>query len=124
MVRAAANGVEIEYETFGDREGAPLLLIMGLGAQMIVWDEEFCELIAARGFRVIRFDNRDIGLSTKIEGGPAPDLLAAFTGDTSSASYTLDDMADDAAGLLKALGWDSAHVVGGFRPALANRSFR
>jgi pimeloyl-ACP methyl ester carboxylesterase len=112
MPTAHANGIDLEWEEFGSADDPPLLLIMGLGAQMIVWDEEFCELIAARGFRVIRFDNRDTGLSTKIEGGPPPDLLAAFTGDTSSASYTLDDMADDAAGLLDALGIAAAHVVG------------
>jgi pimeloyl-ACP methyl ester carboxylesterase len=112
MPRAHANGIDLEWEEFGNADDPPLLLIMGLGAQMIVWDDEFCALIAARGFRVIRFDNRDVGLSTKIEGGPTPDLLAAFTGDASSASYTLDDMADDAAALLDELGITSAHVMG------------
>ena len=112
MPRAHANGIDLEWEEFGNADDPPLLLIMGLGGQMIVWDEEFCALVASHGFRVIRFDNRDVGLSTKIEGGPEPDLLAAFTGDTSSASYTLDDMADDAAGLLDALGIAAAHVVG------------
>jgi pimeloyl-ACP methyl ester carboxylesterase len=112
MPRAHANGIDLEWEEFGDADDPPLLLIMGLGAQMIAWDDDFCGLIAARGFRVVRFDNRDTGLSTKIEGGPAPDVLAAITGDTTSASYTLDDMADDAAALLDALGITSAHVVG------------
>jgi pimeloyl-ACP methyl ester carboxylesterase len=112
MPRAHANGIDLEWEEFGDADDPPLVLIMGLGAQMIAWDDEFCSMIAARGFRVVRFDNRDSGLSTKIDGGPAPDLLAAFTGDTSSASYTLDDMADDAAGLLDALGIAEAHLVG------------
>jgi len=112
MPRAHANGIDLEWEEFGNADDPPLLLIMGLGGQMIVWDEEFCALVASHGFRVIRFDNRDVGLSTKIEGGPEPDLLAAFTGDTSSASYTLDDMADDAAGLLDATGIAAAHVVG------------
>jgi pimeloyl-ACP methyl ester carboxylesterase len=112
MPRAHANGIDLEWEEFGDADAPPLLLIMGLGAQMIAWDDEFCALIATRGFRVVRFDNRDTGLSTKIEAGPVPDLLATFTGDTSSSSYTLDDMADDAAGLLDALGITAAHVVG------------
>ena len=85
---------------------------MGFSVQMIAWDEAFCQQLADRGFWVIRFDNRDIGLSTKIEGGPAPDLGAALAGDTSSASYRLDDMADDSAGLLDALGIAAAHVVG------------
>lgn len=97
MSRAGANGIELEYETFGDPSGAPLLLIGGLGAQMITWDEEFCALLAARGFQVVRFDNRDAGLSTWMDGEPP---------------YTLDDMAADAAGLLDALGLPAAHVVG------------
>ena len=97
MSRARANGIEIEYETFGEPEAPPLLLISGLGVQMIGWDQDFCELLAARGFHVIRYDNRDVGLSTWMDDG---------------AGYTLDDMADDAAGLLKALGVPAAHVVG------------
>jgi pimeloyl-ACP methyl ester carboxylesterase len=95
MPRAHANGIELEYETFGERHDSPLLLIMGLGSQMIVWPDELCRLLAERRFYVIRYDNRDVGLSTK----PA-------------VGYTLDDMADDAAGLLDALDLPSAHVVG------------
>src|ERR1043166_7707280 len=95
MARATANGIELEYETFGDARSQPLLLIGGLGTQMITWDEDFCELLAARGFHVIRFDNRDAGLSTYPE-----------------AEYSLDDMAADAAGLLDALGIPAAHIVG------------
>ena len=95
MPRAKANGIELEYDTFGDPSGAPLVLIAGLGMQMVGWDEEFCELLAGRGFHVIRFDNRDAGLSTW------PD-----------ATYTLEDMARDAVGLLDALGVQQAHVVG------------
>jgi pimeloyl-ACP methyl ester carboxylesterase len=95
MPRATANGIELEYETFGDSESAPLLLIAGLGAQMLSWDEEFCRLLAGRGFYVIRFDNRDVGLSTWMGGG-----------------YTLDDMAADAVGLLDALSIRAAHIVG------------
>jgi pimeloyl-ACP methyl ester carboxylesterase len=109
---AQANGIEIAYETFGDASRPALLLVMGLGCQLVLWDEELCEQLADRGFLVIRFDNRDVGLSSKIEGGPVPDMLAGLTGDTSSASYTLDDMAADTVGLLDALGIDAAHLVG------------
>jgi pimeloyl-ACP methyl ester carboxylesterase len=112
MPRSTVNGIELEWDEFGTNDDPPLLLIMGLGAQMIVWDEGFCELLAGHGFHVIRFDNRDVGLSTKIESGAAPNLMAAFMGDTSSAAYTLNDMADDAMGLLDALGISAAHVVG------------
>jgi pimeloyl-ACP methyl ester carboxylesterase len=111
MPRATANGVDLEYETFGDPRSAPLLLIAGLGSQMLSWDEELCELLVSRGFYVIRFDNRDIGLSTYLdELGPA-DILAAAGGDARPA-YRLEDMAADAAGLLDALGIPAAHVVG------------
>jgi len=110
--RAKANGIEIAYETFGERGARPLLLVMGLGTQMLAWHEDLCQQLADRGHFVIRFDNRDIGLSTHLSDAPPPDLMAAFTGDTSSASYRLEDMADDAAGLLDALEIDSAHVVG------------
>ncbi len=109
---ATANGLEICYETFGSSDNPPLLLVMGLGAQMIAWDAAFCQAIADRGFYVIRFDNRDVGYSSKIESGPTPDPVAAMGGDTSSAAYTLYDMADDAAGLLDALGIAKAHIVG------------
>jgi pimeloyl-ACP methyl ester carboxylesterase len=109
---AQSNGIEIAYETFGDADDPALLLVMGLGCQLILWDVEFCELLAERGFHVIRFDNRDIGLSSKIEGGPQPNILAAIAGDASTASYTLEDMAADTAGLLDQLGIEAAHVVG------------
>ena len=111
MARALANGIEIEYETFGGPGGIPLLLIAGLGVQMLSWDEEFCELLAERGFRVIRFDNRDCGLSTSMDSAGPPDIAAAMSGNVEPA-YELDDMADDAAGLLDALGIPAAHVVG------------
>ena len=104
--------VEIAYETFGDPGDPAMLLVMGLGIQMIGWDEELCRLWADRGFYVIRFDNRDTGHSSQVEGGPPPDLMAAVAGDLSSASYLLADMADDAVGLLDHLGIDAAHVVG------------
>ncbi len=103
--------MEIEYDAFGDPKAPALLLIMGLGAQMISWDEEFCQAIADRGFHVIRFDNRDAGLSTKLEAAGAPDLLSAFAGNPKPA-YQLDDMADDAVGVLDALKIRSAHIVG------------
>ena len=110
---AEANGIELAYETFGDRGGRPLLLVMGLGTQMLAWHDDLCAELAGRGFFVVRYDNRDAGLSTHLHDAPPPDLMAALTaGDTSSASYTLDDLADDAAGLLDALGIDAAHVVG------------
>lgn len=111
MTRAHANGIELEYETFGNATDPALLLIMGLGAQMTAWEEAFCIQIVDQGFHVIRFDNRDVGLSTRTEG-PDPDLAAAMTGDTSSVTYLLDHMADDAAGLLDALGIAKAHIVG------------
>lgn len=109
-MRATANGIEICYETFGPAEGTPLLLVMGLGVQMLGWNEEFIGMLVAEGHQVVRYDNRDVGLSTHLAA--VPDLMATLAGDTSAAPYTLDDMADDAAGLLDALGWASAHVVG------------
>lgn len=109
---AAANGVQIAYETFGDPDDPTILLVMGLGVQMLGWDEELCQMLTARGFQVVRFDNRDVGHSTKIEGGPRPDVMAALAGDVSSASYRLEDMAADCAGLLDELGVPAAHVVG------------
>ena len=111
MPRVEANGIEIEYETFGDRSAAPLLLISGLGSQLTSFDEEFCEQLEDRGFFVIRYDNRDAGLSTKMEAAGEPDLLAAFGGNANPA-YRLDDLADDAAGLLGGLGIRAAHIVG------------
>jgi pimeloyl-ACP methyl ester carboxylesterase len=109
---APVNGIELAYEAFGDSSDPTVLLAMGLGVQMLGWNEELCELLAGRGFRAVRFDNRDVGRSTKIEGGRRPDLMAAAMGDASSASYTLDEMADDCAGLLDHLGVEAAHLVG------------
>jgi pimeloyl-ACP methyl ester carboxylesterase len=113
---AGANGIDLCYDTFGDAKAPPLVLVMGLAAQMIAWDDEFCAALADRGFWVIRFDNRDIGLSTRLEslGVPnVPQLLQAhFAGQPVSAAYTLSDMARDVVGLLDALGIGSAHVVG------------
>jgi pimeloyl-ACP methyl ester carboxylesterase len=112
---ARINGLEITYDTFGEASASPLL-IMGLGAQMIAWHEEFCSLLATRGYRVIRFDNRDIGLSTKFHEVGVPDPLAMLQkvalGEAIQAPYTLLDMAGDAVGLLDALDIPSAHIVG------------
>ena len=107
--KAEANGIEIAYEEFGERGLPPVLLVMGLGTQMIGWHDDFCRALAA-GHHVVRFDNRDVGESTWLEG--EVDLAAVVAGDVSSAVYTLEDMADDSAGLLDALGLESAHVVG------------
>jgi pimeloyl-ACP methyl ester carboxylesterase len=85
---------------------------MGLATQMLGWPDGFCEALAERGHHVVRFDNRDVGLSTHLHDAPPPDLGAAMAGDTSSASYRIADLADDTAGLLDALGWESAHVAG------------
>lgn len=112
MALLAANGMEIAYETFGNPGDPPMLLVMGLGEQLISWDEEVCERFSDSGHFVIRYDNRDIGLSTKLERVPPPDILAIFDGDRSSAPYLIADMAEDAAALLAGLGLDSAHVVG------------
>jgi len=109
---AQANGIAIAYETFGDPSDPPLLLVMGLGMQMIHWDPAFCELLAGRGFHVIRFDNRDTGHSSKIESSRRPNVLAVMAGDGRSAPYRLNDMAADTVGLLDHLEIGAAHVVG------------
>lgn len=116
MAQIVANGITIEYDTFGDPAARPLLLVMGLGAQMTRWRPEFCELLADRGHYVIRFDNRDVGLSQKFDDAGVPDMARIFmqaqSGQPVSAPYTLDDMADDAVGVLDAIGIDRAHVCG------------
>ena len=116
MPQVRANGIDIEYQSFG-REGDPLIvLIMGFAAQLIFWPESLCEGLAARGFRVVRFDNRDIGLSTHLTDLGAPDIGALYekaaSGLKPEAPYSLSDMADDAVGLMDALGVDRAHIVG------------
>jgi pimeloyl-ACP methyl ester carboxylesterase len=113
MTQIDANGIQIEYETFGAPGDRPLLLTMGLGAQLVLWDESFCEGLAERGHYVVRYDNRDVGLSTKFEEAGSPDLMALMSGGEPPApAYTLEDMAADAAGLIEALGLSSAHVCG------------
>ncbi|AKS35802.1 alpha/beta fold hydrolase [Mycolicibacterium goodii] len=110
--------IDIFYEDMGDPTDPAVLLIMGLGAQLLMWRTEFCEKLVARGLRVIRFDNRDVGLSTKLSGRRVDSPLAvrmarSFLGMRSPAVYTLEDMADDAAALLDHLEIDRAHIVGG-----------
>ncbi|MEV0035284.1 alpha/beta hydrolase [Streptomyces sp. NPDC050804] len=111
--------VSVEYETFGDPSHAPVLLVMGFGAQMIAWHDDFCRALAQRGRYVIRYDNRDCGLSTKFDDHPVDMgqfIAKVSSGDIPSALgmlvYTLRDMADDGLGLLTALGIERAHVVG------------
>ncbi len=115
-MRAPVNGIQIEYEALGDADAEPLLLIMGMGGQLTAWDDEFCEVLADRGHFVIRFDNRDVGLSTKFDSVESPSMMglmvAAAQGERADAPYLLDDMADDAAELLDALAIESAHIVG------------
>ena len=105
MPNVRVNGISLEYEEFGEKDATPLLLIMGLGAQMVSWREAACERLAGRGFRVIRYDSRDVGLSTKFdEQCPDPGRLIpdVMEGKDVDLPYTLDDMAHDAAGLLGA----------------------
>ena len=109
---APANGIEIAYQEIGDPGGEPLLLVMGLGTQMLGWNQEFCAMLAERGFRVVRFDNRDIGRSTKIESAGVPKWIDMLLGRRSAAPYLLGDMAADTTGLMDYLGIESAHVVG------------
>ena len=106
------NGITLCYETFGEAGHPSVLLIMGLGTQMLAWHEDFCRDLAGRGFRVIRFDNRDIGRSTHLDDVPPPTAAQLLRRSKRAAAYRLSDMADDAAGLLDALGIDAAHVVG------------
>jgi pimeloyl-ACP methyl ester carboxylesterase len=116
LPRIAANGIELHYEEAGDPADPAVLLIMGLGTQLIAWPEDFVQGIAKAGYRVILFDNRDIGLSTQLDGAPATSLvwamLATKLGIRYRLAYTLNDMAADAVGLLDALGIARAHVVG------------
>ena len=109
---APVGELELCYETFGERSDPAVLLIMGLGTQMIGWREEFCEGLAARGFFVVRFDNRDVGRSTRLDHFPVPTTWQLVRRDKSAARYTLEDMAADAVGLLDHLGIERANVVG------------
>jgi pimeloyl-ACP methyl ester carboxylesterase len=116
MKRVEANGVELAWDEFGSSSGEAILLIAGLGTQMIRWTAPFCLELAGRGYRVIRFDNRDAGCSTHLSDRAPPDFgalaAALMAGRTPDVPYGLDDMAADAVGLLDALGVDRAHVIG------------
>ncbi len=116
MPHVTTNGIQIEYDTFGDRSCPALLLIAGNGAQLNFWDAAFCELLANSGLFVIRFDNRDAGLSTKFDETGIPDFPAAIKalmeGKPVQSAYSLDDMANDAVGLLDAIGIEKAHICG------------
>jgi proline iminopeptidase len=116
MPAASANGLTIEYETLGDPSSPAIVLIMGLGMQLVGWPDEFCRLLAAEGYRVVRFDNRDCGLSSRMRGRRWSSPLLAFTaarlGLPVLAPYSLEDMAKDTLGLMDALGIEKAHVVG------------
>jgi pimeloyl-ACP methyl ester carboxylesterase len=114
--QAPANGIQIEYETFGNAADPAILLVMGLGGQLVLWPEALCEALANGGFYVIRYDNRDVGLSSKIDSAGKPDLTRAglryMLRLPIKAGYGLEDMAADAIGLLDALKIRRAHVVG------------
>ena len=113
MFAPLPSGIELCYQTFGDRDGEPLLLVMGLGGPMNWWDPELCRMLAARGFFVIRYDNRDTGRSSRIGVRvKRSTLFRAFTGARVRAPYSMSDLAADGFGLLDHLGLESAHVVG------------
>ena len=111
-VNVGPANIDIAYEQSGDPTAPPVILIMGVGAQLVGWPDGFCVTLVERGLQVIRFDNRDVGRSSHLSNAPAPDLPAVLRGDLSSVSYTLSDMAADTVGLLDVLGFDSAHFVG------------
>jgi pimeloyl-ACP methyl ester carboxylesterase len=109
--RVKANGIELAYETFGDPDGSPLVLVMGLGTQMIAWPEQLCEDLAKAGHWVVRYDNRDIGESTHLSGVKAP-AIAAVAARRTKPPYTVSDMGRDLLGLMDALKIESADIVG------------
>jgi pimeloyl-ACP methyl ester carboxylesterase len=116
MAQVDSNGIQIEYETFGKPDSPALLLIIGLADQLISWDEKLCHQLAEKGHYVIRFDNRDAGLSSKIEEDGEPDIMkiieALMKGETIDPPYTIEDMAADTVGLMDALGIEKAHICG------------
>ena len=124
-IQKASHGeIELAYETFGSPDDPTLVLVMGLATQMIGWHDDFCALLAESGFHVVRFDNRDIGLSTHLDEAGAPDLTPLFTGQPiTDAPYTLADMADDTAGLVDALGVDRVHLVGASMGGMISQEF-
>lgn len=112
MTAILANNILLEYENFGCTSDPAILLIMGIGGHLTRWNLELCELLVARGYRVIRFDNRDCGLSTHFSDAPVPDLRALQNGQPVTLPYTLDDLVADSVGLLDALGIKQANVAG------------
>ena len=116
-MKAQANGIEIEYEDYGAKDAPPVLLIMGLGAQLTLWPMPMVDQLVARGYRVIRYDNRDVGLSTKFDHEPTPAMATLIgqmmMGVKPDVPYLVSDMAADAVGLLDALGIARAHIIGG-----------
>jgi pimeloyl-ACP methyl ester carboxylesterase len=116
MPRVSANGLQIEVETFGDARKPAVLLVMGLGMQLVAWPEEYCRALADAGYHVIRFDNRDVGLSSRVDAGPARSPAVEMARYALHlpvrAAYRIEDMAEDAVGVLDALGIPAAHLVG------------
>nr|AAX37299.1 lipase/esterase [uncultured bacterium] len=127
MARVRTNGIELEYEVLGPEHGQPMVLIMGLGAQMILWRDDFCQMLVEHGYRVIRFDNRDVGRSTWLDHLGLPNVMglmaAAAAGQPVDAPYKLSDMAADTAGLLDALGISQAHIVGASMGGMIAQTF-
>ena len=125
MPTTTANGISIEYEDHGDPAAPPILLVMGLGGQLTLWPIELVDALVARGFRVIRYDNRDIGLSTKFDAAGIPNvkwlLVKSLLGLPARTPYRLADMAKDGIGLLDALGIDRAHIVGASMGAMISQ---
>ena len=116
MPQVEANGISLEVETMGSSENPAVLLVMGLGAQMTAWPENYCKQLSERGYFVIRFDNRDVGLSTWFDDAGEPNMnrtyLSALFGRKIKAPYSLSDMAADAVGVLDSLGVEKAHLMG------------
>jgi pimeloyl-ACP methyl ester carboxylesterase len=116
MPKARANGIDVEYEQFGEPTDRPLVLIMGIGSQMVLWPREFCERLAVAGHRVILFDNRDVGLSTQLDDAGMPNIFEVLTarqeGKQIDVPYLLSDMAADTVGLMDALNIEKAHICG------------
>jgi pimeloyl-ACP methyl ester carboxylesterase len=116
MPRVHTNGIEIEYDTFGDSDSRPLILIMGLSCQLVAWPDGFCKKLVTKGHFVIRFDNRDVGLSSKLDDLGVPDIFEIFAaaqeGKALTSPYSLSEMAADTVGLMDALNLEKAHVCG------------
>jgi len=113
MPRAVVStGIELEYDVFGEAEAPTMVLVNGFSMQLVAWDPRFCESLASRGFRVVRFDNRDVGKSTKLAHAGFPDFARVRSGDRSAAPYAIEDMADDLGAFVVALGVPAAHLVG------------